>query len=495
MRAHGGLRDEMARQERYVVLPPPERAFHPDTRRTRFGQGLNTDGHPPKRMPLVLTPSPPEYLHLENARRAHPPGAAPIPFLGSNPASMDLPSPAGAQAPPRIPRMCRPSSLIVLRRIAVALALFLAAFGLYYRILADLSGFAYWFNDLVFYSDTHGTYSHMKEISLEGDMRKHPLFSVTVHPLVAVVRTLSDIGNREAARRVLAFLAALNVLGMYLLLLKALETRVLAFLLASLYGILFSNLVFFALPETYSLSNLGILLFFLAAAWVMERFRILDAALLGGLAGVGALLNPPLGLLVLAVWGVSFLRLPRRDAVRACLLATVTSIVIFLGTNLLLFGSGFFEYSRKYTGKWADPANLFVSRNWANVGVSFFVYGVISPLEDLARSISLGNVLGYFSSPMKTLLAIIYAAFFPVAAVYAVRRRDPLAVASCIWLAALLGFYVYFNPREAFLYSCQALAPLLLALGFALAEIPWKGKIPALAAFTAALAWINLQTF
>jgi hypothetical protein len=63
-----------------------------------------------------------------------------------------------------------------------------------------------------------------------------------------------------------------------------------------LYGVLFSNLVFFSIPETYSLANVGILVFFLLIIRCRGEITKKRAIILGVASGVGALANPPLGL-------------------------------------------------------------------------------------------------------------------------------------------------------------------------------------------------------
>jgi len=379
----------------------------------------------------------------------------------------------------------------------LAALLFASFFLLYHRAADQHSSLIYWLNNRVFYSDTRTSYSHMKEISFEGDMRKHPLYSVVVHPLLAIVKHLFDLGTRDAARAVVAFLAAVNGALFYLLARRLPSSRPTAFLFAAAYGLLFANLVFFSIPETYSLSTTGILLFFL----LLTRFRAAltprGTLVLGSAAGVASLLNPPLGLLLGAVVALAFLRLPPRRAPAASALAALPAAIIYLAANLLLFGTGYFEYSQRYAGKWAALSNLFHLHDWLNVGSSFFVFGAVSPLDSLQRSIGLRDWGGYFTLPAAGLATLGLIGFAIYTLVMLIRRRDSkgegIVLPAAAWLAAIFVFYVYFNPKESLLYASQALGPFVLILARRYEIILWRWKWTGILAWIALAAWANIS--
>lgn len=380
--------------------------------------------------------------------------------------------------------------------LIVSTALFICFFVTYTYSQRQTSWFIYWFDDWVFYADSSGSYDHMKEISFDGNMWRHPLYPLVVSPLVSGIKAVFGFGNRQAAKVVIALLAALNVALFFILCHSYLKEKNTALVFTCLYGVLFSNLVFFSIPETYSFANLGILVFFL----LIIRFRCnltkKRAVILGVVAGAGALANPPLGLLLFSLYILCLRRLAGIQRLQRCLWATLTTLLVYLGANFLLFGLDYIEKSQKLANKWATIVNFFEPMNWLNVGVSFFVYAVISPLDELKRSIGLGDFSDYFQAPARSLVFAIFIGFLLYAVFRLIRRGvDDLVCTAATWLAALSIFHLYFNPREALLYSCQALGPFMLILGRVFADISWKWKALAAGIFTIGLGYVNFKCF
>ncbi|UCD78968.1 MAG: hypothetical protein JSW26_26790 [Desulfobacterales bacterium] len=380
--------------------------------------------------------------------------------------------------------------------LTLAVAFFICFFLMYTYSQRQTSWIIYWFDDWVFYADASGSYDHMKEISFDGNMWRHPLYPLIVSPLVSGIKAVFGFGNRQAAKVVVALLASLNGALFFTLLHCCFRGKITAIVFACLYGVLFSNLVFFSIPETYSLANLGILVFFLLI--IRYRFDITKkrAVILGIASGVGALANPPLGLLLFSVYALCLRRLTWIHSLHRCLWATLTALLVYLGANFLLFGLDYFEKSQKLANKWATMANFFEPANWLNVAVSFFVYAVISPLDELERSIGLKDFSGYFQSPLRTLVFAIFMVFL-VFAIFRLARRGvgDIVLTAAAWLAVLSIFHLYFNPREALLYSCQAMGPFMLILGRVFADISWKWKGLAAGIFTIGLGYVNFKCF
>jgi hypothetical protein len=372
--------------------------------------------------------------------------------------------------------------------------LFISFFLLYSYGQRQTSGFIYWFDDWIFYADGSGTYSHMKEFSFRGNMWRHPLYPVIVYPLVTVIKAVFGLGARQAAKILIALIAALNVSLFFLLFRSCLREKTTVLVFTCLYGFLFSNLVFFSIPETYSLANIGILVFFLLIIRFHANLSTGRVVILGFASGVGALLNPPLGLLIFSVYLLCIRKFTVHDSLRLSLWATLAALLVYLVTNALLFGFEYIENSRKLASKWASFSNYFHSSNWLNVGASFFLYSVISPLEELERSIGLKHMSGYFHSPVRALL-FLGLVFYLGYAFYQLMRRgtDEIILIAAVWLTVFSVFHVYFNPREALLYSCQALAPFMLILARVFADIRWNWKPLPLGLFSLGLAYVNLK--
>lgn len=377
--------------------------------------------------------------------------------------------------------------------LGIPLAVFVSACVLFTYTQQQTSGFIYWFDDWVFYADSSGSYERMKELSFEGNMWRHPLYPLVVHPLFLFLRHVLDLGKREAARSIVALLAAVNTALFCHLLLRSLKDKPAALLFTGLYAAAFSNLVFFSIPETYSLAHIGILGFFLALIRFPPDLSSRRAVLYGAYAATGALLNPPLGLLLGAYCGLLLRRVSWRPALRPVLLAAASALALYLGANLLLLGPEFFGRSQNLAHRWATPANYLDLKNWLNVGVSFFLYSLLSPLDELERSIGLRQFTGYFRSPGLLAVFLVLAGFL-AAALWRLRRQlaDDLVLGACLWLGVLFIFHVYFNPREALLYSPQALGPFLLILARAWEGIPWRGKPLLLALLAGGMAAVNM---
>ena len=381
-------------------------------------------------------------------------------------------------------------------RLTLFVALLFFFFGFYSYSQLKTSRWIYWFDDWVFYADSKASYSDMKEISFEGNMQKHPLYSVMVHPLFAVMKTVFGLGTRQAAKAVIALIGALNVSLIFLLFSFCIHEKTTALVFTGIYGVLFSNLVFFSIPETYSLTNLGIVVFFILAATFHKKISTHRAVVLGIAAGVGALLNPPLGLMLFSVYALCGRQNAFRRSLVLSLWATLATLFVYLGANFFLFGFDFIEHSRKLAGRWASFSNFLYPENWLNVGISFFAYSVISPLKELERSIGLGDMAGYFRSPVTAVAFLLFSFYLGYIALRMIRRlNDILIIAAAAWLAASYLFYVYFNPGEAFLYSCQALAPYLLILARVFQDISWKWKTAPLTLFFVGVTYVNFKCF
>ncbi|MBW1697266.1 MAG: hypothetical protein JRH18_00735 [Deltaproteobacteria bacterium] len=374
--------------------------------------------------------------------------------------------------------------------------LFLFFFGFYLFNQRYTTRWIYWFDDWIFYADTSTYYSTMKNFSLEGEVRKHPLFSVLVHPMVAVAKTVFDIKTRQAVKMVIAAVAALNIALVFVLLYSALADVHTALLFTGFYGVLFSNLVFFSIPETYSLTNLGIGAYFILTVRFHERITPYRSVILGITAGLGALLNPPLGLLLFSLYTMCLLQHGLRQGLKLALPPTLVAVFIFTGANFLLYGFDYIEHSQKLVSRWASFSNYFDPVKWFNVGISFFIFGAISPLQELERSIRLEHALAYFHSPIKAVIVSIFTALVAYSLTTAARRRtDMLLLASVTWIVVLYLFYVYFNPNEAFLYSPQIQVPFILILATGFDEINWKWKQIAFLVFIFGVGYINMRCF
>lgn len=122
----------------------------------------------------------------------------------------------------------------------------------------------------------------------------HPLF-LLVRPLVKLTQTTSPVTltRGDAIRVVLALIAALNCLAMYLILLGLLFSAAMAAWFSGLYAVFLSNLVLFSVPEVYSLATFTVLIYLFFALRKRETRDLSEAALFGLLAALAGLAYPP----------------------------------------------------------------------------------------------------------------------------------------------------------------------------------------------------------
>ena len=151
--------------------------------------------------------------------------------------------------------------------------------------------------DLIYGSDTVTGFNLMKQFTFPE--LRHFLFSALTSPVVNTIKLLFNISITYAISIVTAMIATINVVLAYYALNLFINDKKLVTLFSIFYGFLFSNLVFFSIPETYGLTNLAILLTFNCLIRLVKNndhnwFILLILAII-----LSSLLNPPTILLVI----------------------------------------------------------------------------------------------------------------------------------------------------------------------------------------------------
>ncbi|MDK2741362.1 MAG: hypothetical protein NDI90_00475 [Nitrospira sp. BO4] len=327
-------------------------------------------------------------------------------------------------------------------------------------------------NDGSFFgADTVEIADAMRSLTVDGDMRKHPLFSMVTAPMVDAVGWLFRIGEDQSVIVTLGLIAAGNVTFAWWILSRFAVSKTLALALCVMYGLMFSNLTFFSIPETYSLSGLAVEAYVCLLLALGNKRTGRSAVLLGTAAGFAGLLNPPLLSLSLVgiVYGWNWGR--EKEALRYGILTIVVACLVFCLPYALVYGRSILGFSRDYANHYASLSNLLEVEKVASVAVSFFLFSVVSPVVSLAGNIPLHQVLGYVNNPIAAATLLLYLIIGVVAIGQAIRRSDELVLPIAIWALIMLAFYVFFNPREAFLYSSQVLFPLTILAARGLAKI------------------------
>lgn len=379
------------------------------------------------------------------------------------------------------------------RRIFLALSIFMLALGFYYFNQHLLTPIALNAQDVIFGSDTQEIVEALLHPTFENDMRKHVLFSVTLAPVIQWLDALPMLSALRAMRLVLAGLAALNVLGVFLVA-QAENRTPEAVLFTMLYAFSFANLVVYSIPETYAMSNLMIMAYLLAVYVLRDRLDGRHSLGLSALAGLAALYNTPLLSLAGIHTLLRFGKMPFWRWVLSGLGNLALAGGILLGVNLLVYGTDIFSFWRGYSSQWASSLNLLNPGYVGTVLVDFFLFSIASPVQHLPFGLGWQNWPAYWQTPSGALLGLLVPAVLGIGLITACQKRNPFDLALLAWVGVMTLFYIYFNPLEAMLYASQILAPLMIVLSRAFQSLPVLARVRRgiLMLLVMALAWQNL---
>ena len=373
----------------------------------------------------------------------------------------------------------------LLKSKVLTASVFFSAFLFFFFNLWFLSPVTFAEKDVIFEADTSIIVAKLAGVRTFDDSQflNHPFFFLTAYPLVRAFQWTSFIDMHSSILLVLALLSALCVVGTFLLLKSYFSSTRLALLFACLYAFFFSNLVIYSIPETYSMSILAILLYLSYLLRVRGSLDGRDSLVLSVLAGFAALFNPPL-LSLLTIHLVLILRRIEFKRWAALAAANVAlGALVFLLVNFLIppdkDGWTFLPTYSIYAKKWASIGNLLDMGSVATVIVDFFFYSVLSPTGQLPRRLAWQDLSGYWHSWLGTLLFPLLASYICYGLFAAIKhhKSHPLGGSLLSWMLLMLLFYIYFNPRDAMLYSSQILLPLTFILALAFETIRVRAPI------------------
>lgn len=349
--------------------------------------------------------------------------------------------------------------------------------------------------DLIYGSDTVTGFNLMKQFTFPEF--RHFLFSVLTSPIVLIIKFLFKVPITYAISIVTAAIAAINVVLAYYALNFFINDKKLGTLFTIFYGFLFSNLVFFSIPDTYALTNLAILLTFNCLIRLGKNKDHNWVILLNLTIILSSLLNPPAILLLIPS---SFIFFNYYDLTKAMILAFLcflTTFSVFVISYVVAFGINFYTYFVEFANTWCPHSitNYFDIDKVLNVFGSFVVFSVISPSEKISNSINfLQDFPNYFDSTMGTFLILFYTIILCSFLYYIVKTRDIIRDSSLIFILSMALFYLYLNPREALLYSCQVLFPLTLVFADITNRINLNNKYIILIIFIVFMIIKNIST-
>ena len=408
-----------------------------------------------------------------------------------------------------LPRLRRELTPRKIRRSLLGIVIVGVAFVGYFSTLRRLEPHVAERDDLVFSADGESAIQALVWGPSTPRATNHPLF-LLARPLAKIIHatTATSLTRTDAILATLAMIAAFNCLAMYAILARLLSSSAMAGWFSSLYAVFLSNLVLFGVPEVYSLATLTVLLYLYVVLGTRGTNDLIRAILLGVLAAVAGLANPPLLSLSVVYW--MSLRRERSVAPRAILGAVSVSVTAICFSTGYLIASG--VVSRTGAGyRPLTPSTLLSEQavtalgsglthvdtfgSWANVGdpavvgtvlLSFVFYSVITPINSLATHLTHADAWGYFGSLSGLVSVVAYGALLLGAVYTAARGDDPVMRGLLVWLVLMLGFYTHFSAEHAMLYAVQVAPVLVIVTGtyFSCLSGRFSAKYVALAAWT-----------
>ena len=359
----------------------------------------------------------------------------------------------------------------------------------------QLAPAVYRHNDVWFQADLKRTLSNM--VSTQSDHYRtnvHPIFSLTSHSAVAVLRRFWSGTDVESAMRVAALIAAAWAAGIYALgrLLGASRIEAAVF---ALVGITSASFVYwFSVPETYAWGSLTILGVLLVAARTSEappRDGMLVAASAASLSMT--VTNWMAGLFL------AFFTRSRKSAVRISLMAlalvavlAIVQKVLFPTSNLFFLGST----------EEADYVGLGHSGGaWRELPVLFLASMTMPAQRTLAPAkppdwmlLSIQDSSPGSASPYGPLALVLWVALlcggaYGLVAAYFEGRHRTYARVLGATLLGQVGLHLVYG-EETFLYVAHQ-APLLLGIALFALRLRARPMVVAGAALLSALDLTN----
>lgn len=353
-----------------------------------------------------------------------------------------------------------------------------------------------WTGVAIFGSDALENYNALADLHFI-DARKHPLFSLSVNPIIAGLEMLPFITRDEAIAFVFAAIGGLNVAFAYASIKLVCNETASALGFSLTYGVLFSNLVIFTLPETYALTNLVILVYMICLLRFKGNLTVPRMLILGFIVGAAGLYNAPLLSLSVIPAFIAYRKNHNRwPRVLMPLLIIAVSFIVYATPQIFVYGSGFISYFVTYSEGYSSVSHFASFHYIGNVLLSFLLYAFIGPVDEIGVYLTPGHFMRYFDSPVRTILMFSFLLYLAYVLLKLQWKRDYLQLGILCWVAVMIMFHIYFNPREAILYSTQTLFPIIVVLVTVFREISFNHrlKVYAIWAFAALLFVNNIVT-
>ena len=354
--------------------------------------------------------------------------------------------------------------------------------------------------DIIFASDTKDTLYHLQNPSFEDDARKHLLLFVTLNPISRFLQLIFHLSPIRSIRLILAFFGALNIGGTFLLLRNFTKSTVNALFFSGLYAFAFSTVVIYSIPETYSSSNLFVLLYLAVLLFLRKKLNFRNSIILTMIAAAASLFNPVLLSLLGIHLIILFFQTDKKRWVIITLLNLFIGSITYILVNFSIYKSDFFTFVGYYSSKYASLHNFQSSDKIFSVISDFYFYSILSPHSCLTPGLDLSDWHSYFNFPVKLIFICLFVIFLLYSIFISFKyatETNHYSLSIFIWMIILTAFYVYFNPYEAMLYSSQIILPITILVSQPFDQLKIKPlyKYSMLGIFLVFIAYTNYLTY
>lgn len=374
------------------------------------------------------------------------------------------------------------------KNILIALAVFALSFVLYHGTLTRFVSE----NARQFFGyDMNVNYNYL----IRGEHSpRHALSTIGTKYAVGAVKRGLAVPDREALIITLAVNAALNVALCFVLLLMVTgNDRITSLLFTLVFCFCFVNLTIFSVPETYALTVLLMLIYFILRSVVSRKTLPLGVSSL--YPAVAALNHASLfSLLVNDLYSTAKTAHSWSAFARRAMLTVLPPVGAFALAFLLFFGEWSGETWLSIIKEYASPGNLLSPALYLNVLAQFLFYSIIAPVSALELRIYLADIIKYFHDPFVAAALVIYAAFLVYVVFDLVRNRDIFIDGVLCWLAVMYVMFVYFNPYEPILFSSMVIPGLLIVFSKSYQRLHFRRKHIVFLVFLALMMIRNVST-
>ncbi len=395
-------------------------------------------------------------------------------------------------------------------KIVPYVVIFLFSFLFYFNNLCHMMPSVFDKNNVILNSDTKDTFdmitSPSRNIWMKSDLeffqpelskrvvqdiQKHPMFFIITRGLYQAFKFAFFKEKILAVSAVLAFISAMNILLAFVVLNVFVKNVKISVLFTLFYGLSFSNIVFFSIPETYGLTASTVIVYsFFLIRW-RDNLTLKRIVVFISITIIAPFFNLPLVLLMVPNF-IVFIKILKFK--RGFLLALMNVSLVFLVYffyQIIFYGSHSIIHLSRYSRDFISFSFITSIKDVLFYVANFLLFAVLSPISRLINTLNFQN-LSMNLSLRGIILLIVYLFFLFFSFIQLIKKRDIILDSLAIWIALMIGFYMLFNPWESMLYSSQILFPVTLILAAHFGKLNIRFKYHIFILFLLAVALNNI---